>query len=392
MKLNFLEKFEERFYFKTSYLFWHLLTGIGTLALVVGVVIFLWSLAPSFKPGVNKPRYPKPVKVEVAEIMELILPTAQKTIDKPSESTQPVSNDKSAPRKAAEPGESEYLKTVDKLKALLPSDKFSWESKGHWQRDWYDRRWVVDVLGLQDKLESTYRKVNVDDYASKKQLLEAYIALVTLFPMEQRLSALKSTMEFSKEDVSTSVSNTKLLQAAVANFSTDNADFIETLATFGKKNPRDGRPFIEYANTTLPKFNPEVRRPILNTLVSSYSTYFNNIERQKEATNLFLDMLNHFAPDTQEKALDEYYKLYREKNYAREEQIKEIEEEYQAKLDQSESIVSATKSKKATYFALGGKIIGGSVILIAMVAILLVLLSIQRNIKQIREMTRPAQS
>jgi len=50
MKSQILENFEEKFYFKTSHLFWHLLSGLGGLALLGGVLVFLWGLTPSMKP------------------------------------------------------------------------------------------------------------------------------------------------------------------------------------------------------------------------------------------------------------------------------------------------------------------------------------------------------
>lgn len=68
MKLQVLENFEENFYFRTSHLFWHLLAGIGGLALLAGVLVFFWGLTPSFKPGVKRTIYPAPVQVSAAEI------------------------------------------------------------------------------------------------------------------------------------------------------------------------------------------------------------------------------------------------------------------------------------------------------------------------------------
>ncbi|MDZ7360374.1 MAG: hypothetical protein ONB46_06565 [candidate division KSB1 bacterium] len=359
--------------------------------MVIGILIFLWGLTPSFKPGVKKAAYPEPVKVYAEEINQRILPPIEKneTTPRPSEPAPPVvSEAKPEVIMTKDTLEAAYLATIDSLKKLLPPKKFSWESTGHWEQTWWERKWVVEVLGINDRLKSAFQKVNAGDYASKKRLLEAYISLIALFPVEQRLAVLKAAIEFSKDEVSASVYNTSLLRAAVANFSTDKVDFIETLATFGRKNPRDGRPFIEYANTILPKFNPEIRRPLLATLVNSYYNYFNDISKQQEATNLFLEMLSHFEPENQVKALSEYYRLYRDKNHAREQQIQQIEYAYQSELSHAESVLAQKKAKKATYRALGWKVIGGSVIFIAFVAMFLVLLSIQRNVKMIREMAK----
>lgn len=250
----------------------------------------------------------------------------------------------------------------------------------------------MDALGINDRLKSDFRKVNAKDYTTKKQLLDAYISLLSVFPEKQRLKVLKSAIEFSKTDIPTSVANIELLLASLPNFSTDNADFLQTLARFGRKNPRDGRAFIEYVNNHISKFSAEVRRPILTTLVSSYYKYFNLIEKQKEASDLFLEIANGFAPENQVKALSTYYKLYHDKNVDRKRQIANMEKQYKSKLSHAESILYEKKARKATYRALGWKVIGGSVVFIAFVALFLVLLSIERNIKQIRELTAPVES
>jgi hypothetical protein len=74
MKPNVLETFEEKFYFKTSHLIWHVFIGIAGIGLIVGILIFLWGLSPSLKPGVEKPDYPEPVQISAAEIRQIIQP------------------------------------------------------------------------------------------------------------------------------------------------------------------------------------------------------------------------------------------------------------------------------------------------------------------------------
>lgn len=134
MKLKFLENFEERFYFRTSHLFWHLLTGLSGLALVLGILIFLWGLTPSFKPGVKKPKYPKPIKVEVAEIMQQILPPGQKveiSSKMPEKQSEPVTSKVGSDEK--DETEVAFRAAIDRLKSLLPASKFHWKTRGHWE-------------------------------------------------------------------------------------------------------------------------------------------------------------------------------------------------------------------------------------------------------------------
>lgn len=162
---------------------------------------------------------------------------------------------------------------------------------------------MVDVQDINDRLESAFQKVNTRDPVTAKQFLDSYLSLLALFAVDVRLQAFKAAIEFSKDDVPTSVYNISLLRAAVANFFTDDVDFVEALANFGKRNPREGRRFIEYANGIMPNFNAEVRRAALGTLVNSYYNYFNDIAKQEEATNLFICMLSEFVAEQQVKAL-----------------------------------------------------------------------------------------
>lgn len=387
MKPSFLEHFEEKFYFKTSHYFWHLLTGLGGLALVVGILIFLWGVIPSFKPGVKKPQYPEPVKVTAGEIQSIIHPPAKtkeiSTIVPPDTVAKP--EEQPAVAVAADPAEQAYLAAIDSMQRLLPPEKYRWESRGHWVRDWYRRRWVVDYYGINDRLKSVFNSVNARDFAAKKQLLDGFISLIAPFPEEHRYSVLTSAIDYCKDNVSTSVSNVQLLKASVANFDTDNSNFIDALATFGRKNPRDGRTFIEYVNAIITKFDPEIRTSMLSTLINSYYRHFNLIEKQKEATDLFLGMLDSFVATDQQNALAEYYRLYVNKNYDRERQVEQIESKYQGDLNHAESVLASRKAKKSKYRGLGLKAIGGSIIFIAFVALFLVVLSIQRNVKLLRE-------
>ena len=386
MKLSLLETFEEKFYFKTSHYFWHLLTGLGGLALVVGILILLWGLTPSFKPGVKKAKYPEPVEVTAGEIQSIIHPK-EKTKEVSTVLPDKVEIVEEQPEvvETVDPTEQAYLAAIDSMQRLLPPEKYRWKSRGHWVQDWYRKRWVVDYYGINDRLKSIFNNVNADNFTSKKHLLDAYIALIAAFPEEHRYSVLRSAIDYCKEDVPKSVSNVELLKASVANFSTDNSDFIDDLATFGRKNPRDGRAFIEYVNTIITKFDPEIRTTMLSILINSYYRHFNLIEKQQEATDLFLEMFDNFEPQDQGKALTEYYKLYVDKNYDREHEVEQIERQYQSDLNHARSVLASRKAKKAEYRNLGLKAIGGSIIFIAFVALFLVVFSIQRNVKLLRE-------
>jgi len=383
-----LESFEEKFYFKTSHYFWHVLTAIGGLALIVGALILFWGITPSFKPGVKKPKYPEPVKVSIGEVQQKIQPpVAKKVIKKAVAGEQkqtPARKTKKIEEASVGKDEASYLASLDSLKSLLPPEKFPWKSRGHWERSWYNKKWVVDVWGIEDRLKSIYKKVGAQDFKSKKKLLDAYLSTIVLFSESERYTVLKSVIDVSKEDVTTSIENIELLKRAVPVFGNYKTDALKTLATFKKKNPRDGKEFIEYVIGIAPKFDTSIRTKILSTLVKSYYNYFNLIEKQKEATNLYLGIYEKFDTNKQVKALSEYYKLYVKKNRDRERQIERLNRGYQSDQSRAESVLYSKKAKKAGYRLLGLEVVGGSIVFIAFVALFLVLLSIQRNVRYLR--------
>ena len=138
MKSSFLEKFEEKFYFKTSHYFWHLITGLAGLALVAGVLILLWGLTPSLKPGVSKAKYPEPVAVTANEVLQQITPakkseqlTAKAPVTLPGSASTDIVVEETT---AIDSTKLAYDASLDSLKTLLPPNKFPWKSRGHWEQ------------------------------------------------------------------------------------------------------------------------------------------------------------------------------------------------------------------------------------------------------------------
>jgi len=393
LKLNILEKFEEQFYFKTSHLFWHLLTGLGALVLVIGIFIFLWGILPPFKPGVKKPKLPKPVKVEAVEVMQIIRPGSVK-----KGNIQPLPTTSESKGKAGNLKNNEnldgaklaYINSLNKMKKLLPPKKFAWKSRGYWKQSLWEKKWVVSTVGIEDRLNAVYRKVKAKDYKSKKKLLDAYISFIRPFPIDKRLPVLKSGILISKGTVTDAIQNISLLKISADHFPNSyKVDCIKILATFSSKNPRDGIAFIEYVNSIIPKFKPKIRKNILTTLVSSYYRFFNDIDQQKEATNMFLNIQKSFIPDIQAKALSTYYNIFIQKNAGRSIKIAQLKQKYQDELEEAQSIYFKRKAKKVTYRVLGWEVIAGSILFISLSSLFLVLLSIQREIKKLREISNP---
>ena len=387
MQNDILEQVEERFYFRTSHVFWHLLAALGGLALLGGVLVFLWGLTPSLKPGVSEPQWPEPIAVAADEIKQELQPASTPP---PSELANRVSPAARAANGArSQPADSltlAYQVSLDSLKALLPANKFPWQSRGHWERNWYRNRWVVDVVGIQEQLDAAFERTGAHSPVAKKQVINGLTTLLAAFPLDSRYAVFRGCIDCCKNDVATAAHNLSLLHAALPLFSDNQVRMTDVLATFIKKNPRDGQRFVSYSSGLLPGFASEARESVTQVLVESYYSFFNDISKQQEATNLFVPMIGDFEPVDQANALAKYYEMFVSRNATRQQQIARMQESYQAELNQAKIVVAEKKASKTGWRSLGWKLIAGSLAAVAFLALFLVLLSIQRNLKMLREM------
>jgi len=161
------------------------------------------------------------------------------------------------------------------------------------------------------------------------------------------------------------------------------------------RNPTTSVAFIEFITTCIERFDPDVRVAALNVATNSFYNFFNqDIGPQKEATELFLELVARIEPNLQSKGLMQYYGLYLKKNEQRRMEIGRIDREYNdlraqinAEFQQAQMqamMENAAKQKqKSTFRDRSLLMAGGGILLIVVVAIMLVFLSIQRIVKKI---------
>ncbi len=397
MKFDFIKKIEEKIVFRTSHIFFLSLVGVVLLAMALSALLLLWGLTPSLKPGVDKAEYPPPVTVTLDEITAQ-LPAAEK--DKGKKVEKKSGPAKSKPEAAASGKNLKadtkvdstkilYEKQIARMKELLPPKKYLWSDKGH--RDYWNR-WIVDRYGIQSRLNSRFRAIGATSHAEKNRLLEKYIAIINLFKEKQRYPVLKDLLYYTRGNTDMSVRNMELLAEATRFFPRENTAFLTRLARFGKKNPRDGQSFIAHVNRVMPKFYPSERGKVLENMIAAYYRHYNNnIEGQKQATERFLPMLTKLGKKHQARALTVFYDTFEKKNARWRDEIANIDRQYEYDLSNAEMTLREKQAAKAEYrsWALMG--LGGGIVFIALVALVLSLLSIQRNMAELKELvSRPA--
>jgi hypothetical protein len=385
---SFINKIEEKYVFNISQFFWHIFVALAAIGIVGGVLLFFWGVIPAFKSSVEKEPYPPMASVSAEELRTALTPP--KRAERPAEWQVPTAQSIQPPVSAtASIEEIAYRASLDTLQSLIPPAKYSWGADGFYEYPYGPnypqyRRWVQRAPSVLERLESAFSQSGITSFNEKKQLLDTHIVVVRQFKEEARLPAWKALITWSKPSLSQAIANAKLLASFIPKFSADRSDYFTKLAQFGDKNPNDGYALVDYIGKAIEKFPAERRMDALSALINGYYRYFNNrVQEQIELTNSLLPMLSGFPDDQVVKAVDTYYQLAAQKNYERSQTISAIENRYRQKLMQAEAEYEASKAKKALWRLNGLYGIAGGIVLVATVALILVLLSIQRYVRQI---------
>ena len=119
-------------------------------------------------------------------------------------------------------------------------------------------------------------------------------------------------------------------------------------------------------------------------MIQAYANYFNNkIDFQKELTDNFLGFGNNFDTKNQGSALEQYYRMSVRKNRDRENEIIRIDDKFESEKAAADAEFLKKQVNKLEYRWKGVYGLGGGIALVSIIALLLVLLSIQRYLKSI---------
>ena len=418
MLSKYFTKVEDRFVFNISLIFWHLLVLLAGLGIILGIVVFLWSIVPSTqrhveaRPIPEKRAYPEPVKVDLSELQLEEQPNVSAADQVQLEPiTETARTNAPNPRVAVESedmtGFDAYEASLGRLRELVPPSLHSWEGSGSWifpqgQRYWdvYKqekyRQWVVTEPGVEDKLVQLYKRTKAKDYTAKSNLLTGMNTFLGKIPEADRYDMLLDLTSRSSDSWQNNLAIYNALAPLPAKMGAQaNQDHIKALLRTSMRNPTTSVAFIEFITICIERFGPDVRVAALNVATNSFYNFFNqDIGPQKEATELFLELVARIEPNLQSKGLMQYYGLYLKKNEQRRMEIGRIDREYNdlraqinAEFQQAQMqamMENAAKQKqKSTFRDRSLLMAGGGILLIVVVAIMLVFLSIQRIVKKI---------
>lgn len=394
MKSKFLNKIEEKFLFRISRFFWHIIISLGTLSLVIALLILIWGIIPSFKSSVDKEPYPPVVEVSTREIEDEVNRLTELLESEGLREKSYITEENYIPEHT-DSNELVYNQTLDSLKMLFPASKYRWENKGYYYYPYgeryytrtggrYGREWRISSYGIQHYLNKAYKEISAESYGVKRALLLSYIPFINKFLEEDRRTALSNLFLVTISDYYTTKKNITELNKSFNVFIYKTTECIKLLAEFRSNNPNEGYRFLTFANQFIINFPDSLRLDILQIAKSNFYKYFNNkINAQIEYSDSFIVLIPKIEAKNLSEFLKVYYKLIVNKNRTRENQINGIENRYASELQKAEYEYLESTVDKAELRLKGIYGVGAGIAFIAVIAIILVLLSIQRYQKMI---------
>lgn len=388
MKKDFLNTLEEKFIFKISRYFWHIIIAIGSLGLLTAILFLLWGIFPSIKNSVDKENYPPVAQVTLDEITASLEKSTQskKEIEADNKPTQEV---------ATSIDYINYQKAIDSLKTFLPEDKVEWKSKGYWEypygKSYYDyykqeyyRNWKISYYGITEILDADFNDSKAESYTEKRELILSTITILKAFQLDDRRDILIYTI------VNSSSFNHKInflsALSKTISFTTDKSLFLNLSSFLRRGNNINSADFVNLVNQTFPSFDKDSYNDALTALINNYNKYFsNNFSEQADYTKSYLTLLPQIQKENKIKYLDSFYKLAIEKNSDRKYKISEIENEFSRKNQEAELDYQTSQVAKAEYRLKGIYGIAGGILIISFFALLLVLFSMNRYLKKLNE-------
>jgi len=384
---RYITKIEEKYVFNISLFFWHFIIALVAIAVIISLFFVVKGILPVKKEKVLKPEYPTEIVISAEEIKELvqkekarIAPKKQKTSEQVTITEQ---KDYEEVERQKSPDEIKNQQLIDSLKVLLPPSRYLWI--GGYQSYYYGRGYDYQY-GIFDFIETAFNNINANSLSEQNAILYAMIKTISKFQENNRYQVFRTLIHLCTDNLDNALKNISLIDGSIKHFGTEKLDYISILASFRLRNPNEGADFIEMVNNTMQHFNKEFRLKVLEEMRASFANYFNNrISLQIKLTEEFAGIAPSIEPEFQAFALTNYYVQYLVKNQDRENQIQEIDMMYENDLANAETEYLIKKNKRKEILKKGAIGLGGGIVMISLIAILLVMLSMQRYLKKIEE-------
>ena len=409
--LDILGKTENEVHFPISRFFWHGLTVLCFSAIVGGLIFMLYCLTPVFKRSVDEPEMLEKRKITAEEVLECVKQKApkKKVVRKVRQTTE---NNEVVEEEVEE--EIPPMVSLAPLEAVLPDVKFSVKgrklvcdhSEGYYEYgDWGD--WVypsrcyevgnIDskkATELRNKLQNWLPYDSLGQQIAVNKLAEN----LAYYQVENRLKIYNTSLKWMSwaKDFTGLYELWGTIGQAIGNATNPSVTIapdklFAQIEDFMENNPIDGREYLSYALPVVKLASGSDRLSAFKTMRKKYKDFDLNFGEWKIATQEFLNTTALHHSETFLYNLECYYIMYWDEGENRVAENDRRKESYEHELRAAESEYYAKVRSKRENVGPAGMVIGiafGAFLLIAMI---LVLFSIQNTIvrleKTIKEMS-----
>ncbi len=418
-----MDNVENAFNFPVSRIFWHILTILGVIGAVLGLIAVLYGLTPVMKRNVEKPNLAERQAVDVSQMPKCV-------VKKKTSEIQIVEEEKCAMPRVS----------LDAFVKAFPKEKFTQNLKkpqnicdaseaeevkvwNDYYEEWEVKRKFPDRCFVSGEVDTYFaleiRKV-LNGYfpcdSVNQQMVANEMGTHLQFYQESSrgtimkisfrwLDRLKTLDEVKATFELWSVVDKVIGNADDASITVQVEGLFSQLEDFMEKNPVNGAEMMKKAMEVVNIAHGLKRmdvwlvsRASYGEIIKIYNTYdadgqlqMTPISDWTRATDQFLSMSNLHSGNEIDCNLKNYYKLYIDMMKLQVEENAKRVAEYNQKKAEAEAEAAAKKAVKVGIMSVGGwaVLIGAAVVIL--IALLLLMFNIQRTLLRMKEMMEQGQ-
>lgn len=403
--LDILGKTENEVHFPISRFFLHGVTVLCFSTIMVGLIVILYSFTPVIKKGVDEPEMLEKRKITAEEVLECVKQKApkKKIVKKVRKTTE---NNEVVEEEVEE--DIPPMISLAALEAVLPDVKFSVKgrklvcehSEGYYEYgDWGD--WVypsrcyevgnIDskkATELRNKLQNWLPYDSLGQQIAVNKLAEN----LAYYQVENRLKIYNTSLKWMSwaKDFTGLYELWGTIGQAIGNATNPSVTIapdklFAQIEDFMENNPIDGREYLSYALPVVQLASGSDRLSAFKTMRKKYKDFDLNFAEWKTATQEFLNTTALHHGETFLYNLECYYIMYWNEGENRVAENARLQRNYEMELAAAETAYIAKKIAKRASIAPAGMAIGIAFGVFLLIAMILVLFSIQNTISRLEK-------
>lgn len=400
MKKDLLNRIEEKVAFPLSRWFWHIVVGLGLVALVIGSLTLAYTFIPSSPQKVEQAPLPAPVAISKQDLLD-----CGKSMASPSAASAPAISNETTP----------LLAKLDPLLREMPEHLFGWNPKFDTvitPREGWDSEQMIyttvydttvnEIPGFKAELVNLIVNWGGNDQKSQQGIVDSLAKMVHGTKNFKELF-LRQALHLAGNLPDTTEATYALgFMVRLASFNTqemtnDGAFFPAQLQDIAKE-PVHFRRSVELMDEMIFMSRAALQNGValnnpngqytefssLGTLINQALVAFGDAQELHSADSMYLTLDKSARPDFIQ-SLPCFYRAFASKNATRKIEVERIKTEFQEAQKQAKQEAEQQKIEKTALRGTMFSVIAVALGMVAFFSLMLVLLSIQRSLRQMLE-------